>query len=51
MREVSFNQAFGRDLQEAREWCEKYKKDMNPENLNQAWDLYYQVLYLMSHYE
>jgi FKBP12-rapamycin complex-associated protein len=43
LREVSFNQAFGRDLQEAHEWCEKYKRDLDVNNLNQAWDLYYQV--------
>lgn len=44
-REISFNQAFGRDLQEAREFCERYKADLDVNNLNQAWDLYYQVAF------
>ena len=43
LREVSFNQAFGRDLAEARDWCLKYKRTLNKDDLNQAWDLYYQV--------
>ena len=43
LREISFNQAFGRDLQEAQEWCKKYKRTLNLDDLNQAWDLYYQV--------
>lgn len=43
LREISFNQAFGRDLQEALEWCKKYKRTLNVDDLNQAWDLYYQV--------
>ncbi|KAI0228314.1 phosphatidylinositol kinase- protein kinase tor1 [Massospora cicadina] len=43
LREVSFNQAFGRDLQEAYEWCLKYRQTRNINDLNQAWDLYYQV--------
>ncbi|BFZ53909.1 phosphatidylinositol kinase-related protein kinase tor1 [Savitreella phatthalungensis] len=43
LRETSFNQAFGRDLQEARSWCQKYRKTGELADLNQAWDLYYQV--------
>lgn len=43
LREISFNQAFGHDLQEAHEWCKKYKKSLNINDLNQAWDLYYLV--------
>lgn len=43
LRETSFNQAFGRDLQEARTWCQKYKRTQEIADLNQAWDLYYQV--------
>lgn len=43
LREISFHQAFGRDLQEAREWCIKYRKTGEIGDLNQAWDLYYQV--------
>ncbi|RUP43431.1 hypothetical protein BC936DRAFT_137191, partial [Jimgerdemannia flammicorona] len=43
LREVSFNQAFGRDLQEAQDWCRRYKDTGDMNNLNQAWELYYQV--------
>ncbi|KAI8836345.1 armadillo-type protein [Chytridium lagenaria] len=43
LREISFNQAFGRDLQEALDWCKKYKRTQNINDLNQAWDLYYHV--------
>lgn len=48
MREVSFNQAFGRDLAEAYDWCKKYKRTLNNDDLNQAWDLYYQVFRRLS---
>ncbi|EGC32838.1 protein kinase, atypical group [Dictyostelium purpureum] len=41
--ETSFLQAFGRDLQEALEWSKKYEKTRKEGDLNQAWDLYYQV--------
>ncbi|KAJ3037894.1 phosphatidylinositol kinase- protein kinase tor1 [Rhizophlyctis rosea] len=43
LREISFNQAFGRDLQEALDWCRRYKRTHNVNDLNQAWDLYYLV--------
>jgi len=43
LREVSFNQAFGRDLSEALDWCKKFKRTQNVTDLNQAWDLYYHV--------
>ncbi|KAI7879884.1 FAT-domain-containing protein [Lichtheimia hyalospora FSU 10163] len=43
MREESFVQAFGRDLQEAQEWCRRYQETRDLNNLNQAWELYYQV--------
>lgn len=43
LREVSFAQAFGRDLKEAREWCHQYESSKDVNDLNQAWDLYYQV--------
>ncbi|KAI9746692.1 MAG: phosphatidylinositol kinase- protein kinase tor1 [Claussenomyces sp. TS43310] len=43
LREISFQQTFGRDLQEAREWCSTYKQTGDVSDLNQAWDLYYQV--------
>lgn len=43
LREISFNQAFGRDLQEALDWCKKYKRTLNRHDMEQAWDLYYMV--------
>lgn len=43
LREVSFSQTFGRDLQEAREWCFTYRQSGDVGDINQAWDLYYQV--------
>ncbi|XP_064598762.1 serine/threonine-protein kinase mTOR-like [Liolophura sinensis] len=43
LKETSFNQAYGRDLIEAQEWCKKYQKTGNVKDLTQAWDLYYHV--------
>jgi FKBP12-rapamycin complex-associated protein len=43
LREISFAQTFGRDLQEAREWCTTYQTTKDVSDINQAWDLYYQV--------
>ncbi|KAI0601930.1 FAT-domain-containing protein [Biscogniauxia sp. FL1348] len=43
LREISFAQTFGRDLTEAREWCRQYESSHDVSDLNQAWDLYYQV--------
>ncbi|KAL7287805.1 hypothetical protein TKK_0018180 [Trichogramma kaykai] len=43
LKETSFNQAYGRDLMEAQEWCHRYKSSGNVRDLNQAWDLYYHV--------
>lgn len=43
LREISFMQSFGRDLQEARDWCSKYKQSGLDNDLHQAWDLYYHV--------
>lgn len=43
LKETSFHQAYGRDLQEAHEWCERYKTSRNVRDINQAWDLYYHV--------
>tara|TARA_B100000405_G_scaffold282468_1_gene227493 strand:- start:1091 stop:2767 length:1677 start_codon:yes stop_codon:yes gene_type:complete len=43
MHEVSFVQAYGRELSEAHDWCQKYKETGREEELNQAWDLYYHV--------
>lgn len=43
LKETSFNQAYGRELSEAQEWCRKYQRSGNVKDLTQAWDLYYQV--------
>ncbi|EWC44191.1 phosphatidylinositol 3-kinase tor2 [Drechslerella stenobrocha 248] len=43
LREISFHQAFGRDLHDARDWCNTFRRTGDVGNLNQAWDLYYQV--------
>jgi FKBP12-rapamycin complex-associated protein len=43
LQEISFYQAFGASLQEALEWCRKYKRTANIADLDQAWDLYYLV--------
>ena len=39
----SFSQAYGRELMEAQEWCNKYQRSGNVKDLTQAWDLYYHV--------
>lgn len=43
LREVSFTQAFGRDLAEARQYCLLYRETEELGDLNQAWELYYNV--------
>ncbi|EYE96697.1 phosphatidylinositol 3-kinase tor2 [Aspergillus ruber CBS 135680] len=43
LREVSFAQAFGRDLAEAKQYCMLYCETEEIGDLNQAWDLYYTV--------
>ncbi|XP_059048718.1 serine/threonine-protein kinase mTOR-like [Achroia grisella] len=43
LKEVSFLQMYGRDLQEAQRWCELYKATGEDKYLNEAWDLYYHV--------
>ena len=43
LREVSFAQAFGRDLAEAKQYCILYRETEEIGDLNQAWDLYYTV--------
>jgi len=40
LREVAFQQIYGRDLEEGNEWCKKYEESGNESDLNQAWDLY-----------
>ncbi|KAJ3294404.1 phosphatidylinositol kinase- protein kinase tor1 [Rhizoclosmatium sp. JEL0117] len=43
LKEVSFYQAYGRDLLEAYDWCKSFKVSKNVNDMNQAWDLYYKV--------
>ncbi|KAL9624360.1 MAG: hypothetical protein Q9160_001322 [Pyrenula sp. 1 TL-2023] len=43
LREVSFAQAFGHDLSEARHFCNLYRQTGEEGDINQAWDLYYAV--------
>ena len=43
LREQSFQQAYGRDLLEAYDWCKKFMRSRKSNDLNQAWDMYYQV--------
>ena len=41
VQEKAFQQAFGRDLTEARSWCQKYQRTRKDTDLNHAWELYY----------
>jgi len=43
LREISFAQTFGRDLAEAHDWCRQFEVSGDETDINQAWDLYYQV--------
>jgi FKBP12-rapamycin complex-associated protein len=43
LREIAFQQTFGRDLQDARESCRRFQTYGEVSDLNQAWDLYYQI--------
>lgn len=43
LKETSFAQAYGRELTEAREWCERYQNSGNKRDMDQAWDIYYHV--------
>ncbi|XP_013189748.2 serine/threonine-protein kinase mTOR [Amyelois transitella] len=42
-KEVSFSSQYGRDLNDALEWCNRFKESGQVRDLNQAWDLYYHV--------
>nr|XP_013189744.1 unnamed protein product [Amyelois transitella] len=44
LKEISFLQMYGRDLEEAQRWCEMYKSTGEDRYLNEAWDLYYFVI-------
>lgn len=43
MRESSFANAFGRELADAYEWVLNFRRTRDITNLNQAWDIYYNV--------
>jgi FKBP12-rapamycin complex-associated protein len=43
LSEINFFHGYGRDLQEARDWCLSYKLSNNINDMNQAWDLYAHV--------
>ncbi|PRT55035.1 Serine/threonine-protein kinase TOR2 [Wickerhamiella sorbophila] len=43
LREMSFQTAFGRDLHDAYEWTQNFKRTNDMALLNQAWDIYYSV--------
>jgi len=42
-REIQFQQQLGRDLQDAYDWCNKYRQSGQEKDLQQAWELYYTV--------
>ena len=41
MNEVAFFQGYASELEDARQWMERYKKTQNIADINQAWDIYY----------
>ncbi|DBA66640.1 TPA: hypothetical protein ACH3X2_002209 [Trebouxia sp. C0005] len=43
LKEIAFVKAYGRELSEAYEWCNKYRHSRKEAELHQAWDLYYHV--------
>ena len=45
-REISFVQAYGRDLHEAREACRAYTTYGETAMLDRAWDIYYGVRWI-----
>ena len=43
LNEMSFSQAYGRDLSDAQDWCKKYQSTQSIKDLTQAWELYFHV--------
>lgn len=43
IRETSFVNAFGKDLNDAHSWLHQFKRTKDTSYINQAWDLYYTV--------
>jgi phosphatidylinositol kinase/protein kinase (PI-3 family) len=50
LRETSFVQSFGHDLQAAREHCRRFRMSGEVSELNQAWDIYYLVSMFPIHF-
>ena len=45
---MCFQQVYGRNLQEAHEWVERYRRTNNESDLNQAWEYYASVFRTIS---
>lgn len=43
LKETSFAQAYGRELKDARDWCERFRNTNQKKDIDQAWDIYYHV--------
>eukprot|EP00834_Sanchytrium_tribonematis_P001859 NODE_49_length_31687_cov_0.791123.p1 type:complete len:2184 gc:universal NODE_49_length_31687_cov_0.791123:15256-8705(-) len=43
VKEITFHQQFSRDLCEANDLCKRFRKTNDKNDLNQAWELYFQV--------
>lgn len=43
IREISFTNAFGKELSEAYGWLMEFRRKKDPVYINQAWDIYYTV--------
>ena len=43
MNEINFYQGFASDLEEAQLWTQIYQQTKNPSDMNQAWDIYFNV--------
>lgn len=43
MNEINFYQGFASDLEEAQLWTQVYQQTKSPSDMNQAWDIYFNV--------
>lgn len=48
LRETSFVQSFGHDLAAARDYCRRFRMNGEVAELNQAWDIYYNIFKRLS---
>jgi FKBP12-rapamycin complex-associated protein len=46
LREITFQQQLGRDLQEAQDWCERYKQSRQEKDLQQVYFTTYVILHI-----